>query len=63
MKVNNLQNPLFEMILNMMILERRKTLKTIPSRSMKVKNLQKPPIAMLQNVMMLNISLQENKKI
>jgi hypothetical protein len=51
------------MILNVMMLEKRKILKTIPSRSMKVKNLQKPLIAIFQNVMMLNISLQVKKKI
>jgi hypothetical protein len=62
-EVKNLQNPLFAMILNVMMLAKRKTLKTIPSRSMKVKNLQKPPIAIFQNVMMLNISLQVKKKI
>jgi hypothetical protein len=63
MKVKNLQNPLFAMILNVMMLAKRNTLKTIPSRSMKVKNLQNPLIAIFQNVMMLNISLQVKKKI
>jgi hypothetical protein len=66
MKVKNIQNPLLAMILNLIMLEKRKTLKTIPSRSMKVKNLQNPPIAIFSkcdDVEYFSTSEEENLEI